>query len=260
MANAAQIEVWNDANAKRWLRLRGALAAMLSPYGDEALQALDPRAGEFALDVGCGFGDTTVALARRTGRALGVDVSEPFIEVARREAAHGAGYLVADAQTHFFEEKFDLLYSRFGVMFFDDPVAAFRNLAGALRPGARVGAAVWGPFQQNTWASVPLGILRRQLAGPSTPPPGPGAFSLSDRGRLSSLLLAAGFTQVSITPMELGRRTEPSLLLESGPVTAALREAGEAGQRLRPQLEAEIAQALPDGVRAVALLVSAVRP
>ena len=257
MTNAAQIQLWNDANAKRWLKLRGALTAMLAPFGDAAIEALAPRQGERALDVGCGCGDTTRELARRTGDALGIDVSVPLLEVARREAAHGARYLVADAQTHRFEEQFDLLFSRFGVMFFEEPADALLNLRAALRPGARLGAAVWGPFEENTWASVPLRLLRRRLPGPERPAPGPGPFALSDPKRLESLLEAAGFTQAKVKRMELAKRTEPSVLLQSGPVAVALREAGEAGERLRPALEAEVGEALKDGVCSVALLVSA---
>lgn len=260
MANAAMIGIWNDANAKRWIRLRGALTAMVAPFGEAALERLDPRAGERALDVGCGCGETTSLLAQRTGDALGVDVSQPLIDVARSEAVPGARYLVADAQTHRFEQEFDLVFSRFGVMFFDDPAAAFGNLHAALRPGGRLCAAVWGPFDENTWASVPLEVVRRHFPGPDRPSSGPGPFGLSDADRLARLLAGAGFAGVSVAPLALSRRTEPSLLLQSGPVAGVLREAGEAGERLGPTLEAEVAAALPDGVRCVGLIVSALRP
>lgn len=260
MANAAMIQLWNEANAKRWLAVRSDVAGMIGPFGEAAMETLSPARGERALDVGCGCGDTTLELARRTGDALGVDISQPLIDVARSEAAHGARYLVADAQTHAFEEKFDVVFSRFGIMFFDDPGAAFRNLFGALRPGSRLAAAVWGPFEQNTWASVPLRLLREHLPGPSTPQPGPGPFGLCDPARGEALLKTAGFAQVSVRPVEIAHRTRPALLLQTGPVSAVLRDAGEAGERLRAGLEAQVAQALPDGIRAVALVLSAVRP
>ena len=260
MANDAMIGIWNDANAKRWLKLRGALTAMVAPFGEAALERLAPRTGEKALDVGCGCGETTALLAQRTGDALGVDVSQPFIDVARSEALPGARYLVADAQTHRFEEKFDLVYSRFGIMFFDDPAAAFANLHAALRPGGRLCAAVWGPFDENTWASVPLRVVRRHFPGPDRPASGPGPFGLSDPDRLARLLTGAGFTGVSVVPLALSRRTEPAVLVQSGPVAGVLREAGEAGERLGPTIEAEVAAALQEGVRGVGLIVSAVRP
>jgi 2-polyprenyl-3-methyl-5-hydroxy-6-metoxy-1,4-benzoquinol methylase len=114
MANAEQIRVWNEVNAERWIRLRGQLTGELAPFGEAAIAALDARPGETALDVGCGWGETTLALARRTGDALGIDICAPFLEVARREAAFGARYLLADAQVQRFEEKFALCFSRFG--------------------------------------------------------------------------------------------------------------------------------------------------
>src|SRR5207248_9983397 len=121
MANAEQIRIWNEVNAERWLRLREPLTRALVPFGEVAMRALAPRGGESALDVGCGCDDTTVALARITGNALGIDVCEPFLSVAREEAIPGARYLLADGQTHRFVERFDLCFSRFGVMFFEDP-------------------------------------------------------------------------------------------------------------------------------------------
>ena len=141
VANADQIRLWNEVNAPRWLRLREPTTRALVPWGNDALEALSPQRGERALDVGCGYGDTTVQLARRTGDALGVDVCEPFLETARAEAIEGARYLLADAQTYRFADEFDLLYSRFGMMFFDDPAAAFANLRSTLRPGARMALA-----------------------------------------------------------------------------------------------------------------------
>src|SRR5206468_7518896 len=124
----------------------------------------------------------------------------------------GARYLVADAQTHRFEEQFDLVFSRFGIMFFDDPAAAFSNLRAAMRPGGRFAAAVWGPFEENTWARVPLEIVRRHFPGP-TRPSGPGPFGLSDPARLAELL--RDFQDVSITRLELHERPEASILLRS---------------------------------------------
>ena len=259
MANEAMIQSWNSANAARWLKLRGALSATLAPFGEAALQALQPRQGERALDVGCGFGQTTAELARRTGDALGVDVSQQFIEIARSEAPPGARYLVADAQVHTFAEPFDLVFSRFGVMFFEDPAAAFRNLRAALRPGGRFAAAVWGPFEENTWASVPLRLARRHVPGPLQPDAGPGPFALSDPQRLASLLQGAGFSNVSVQPLAIESRTEPEVLLQSGPVAAVLRDA-PGGEALRAALQADVAAALPGGVRSVALIATATTP
>ena len=252
-ANEAMIGLWNDANAKRWLSLRKEFTSMIEPFGDEAIRRLAPRRGEKVLDIGCGCGETTSVLAGLTGDALGVDVSKPFIEIARNEAPAGARYLVADAQTHRFDEQFDLVYSRFGIMFFDDPAAAFANLHAAMKPGGRFAAAVWAPFEENTWARVPLEIVRRYIPGPPQPS-GPGPFALSDASRLANLL--KDFQDVSITRMERREPTDVSMLLRSGPAVGVLREAGRTPW---PELQEEVLRALPDGIRSVSLVVTAVR-
>jgi SAM-dependent methyltransferase len=256
MANEAQSRQWNEANAERWRRLRAPMTRPLARFGKIALETLAPRRGESALDVGCGFGDTTLALARATGAALGVDVSRPFLEVAEREAAHGARYLLADAQTHRFDERFDLLFSRFGIMFFDDPPAAFANLRGALREGARFAAVVWGPWQQNEWARIPLEVLREELPV-SDPQAGPGPFSLSDADRLAALLEGAGFGQVAIDRVELPFEADAAQLTEQGPAAAFLRER-QASEDVRARFAARLADALQGRYpNAVALLVRA---
>jgi SAM-dependent methyltransferase len=257
MANADQIRVWNEVNAERWIRLRRQLTGELAAFGEAAIAELDPRPGETALDVGCGFGETTLALARRTGDALGIDICAPFLEVARREAASGARYLLADAQTTLFEEKFALSFSRFGLMFFEDPPAAFANLRSAMRPGGRLAAVTWGPFQENEWARLPLQIVQKHIAAPD-PAPGPGPFGLSNRETFVRLLTGAGFSAVSVSRLDLPFATDASLLLQTGPAAGALRKAGEAGERLRPGLEAELRDALAGkALRGVAWLASA---
>src|SRR5258708_22941498 len=257
MANAEQIRVWNEVNAERWIRLRGQLTGELAPFGEAAIAALDARPGETALDVGCGCGETTLALARRTGDALGSDSGAPFREVARREAALGARYLLADAQVQRFEEKFALCFSRFGLMFFEAPPAAFANLRSAMRAGGRLAAVTWGPFQENEWARLPLQIVQKHIAVPDRAP-GPGPFGLSDRETFTRLVRGAGFSEVNVSRLDLPFATNASLLLQTGPAAAALRRAGEAGDRLRPRLEAELRDALAGkALRGVALLASA---
>lgn len=258
MANEEQIRIWNEVNARRWLKMRPRAVRSLANYGEAALRALAPRPEEKALDVGCGFGETTQALARLTGDALGVDVSEPLLRVARAEAAHGARYLLADAQTYRFQERFDLCFSRFGLMFFDDMAAAFANLHAALRPGGRFAAVVWGPPAENDWAQLPLRVLRRHIAAPEPGGPGPGPFSLADAKLFHRILEGAGFRQVSVERLALPFLADAADLLDLGPAAAALREAGEAGERLRPSLVAELSKEMPAQLRGVALLATAV--
>ena len=259
MANAGMIELWNSANAKRWINLRPRIQEELGEYGAAALEAAAPARGEKVLDVGCGCGDTTALLAHATGDALGVDISGPLLDVARREAPAGARYLKADAQTHRFDEQFDLLFSRFGVMFFDDPEAAFGNLRSALRPGGRMAVIVWAEFEENEWARIPLRLVQKHLPAPE--PSGPGPFGLGDRGRLLRVLECAGFADVRLDDVRRPFPGEASVLLQTGPAAAALRAAGEQGERLRPKLEQELSQQL--GGRAlsgVAMLATGVRP
>jgi SAM-dependent methyltransferase len=256
MANAEQIRVWNEVNPPRWIAMRAPLDRALEPFGRAAIDALAPRPGELALDVGCGFGDTTVELARRCGTAIGLDVSQPMLAIARAEAPPGISYLCADAQTHAFEERFDLVFSRFGIMFFDDPAAAFANLRRAMNPGGRFAAVVWGAAGENEWAQFPLRVVRRHMPVPA-PSTGPGPFSLGDPVAFSRLLSAAGFAEVSVRPLDLPFEGDAALLLQAGPAAAALREAGTAGEALRPILEAELRAQMPPRLGARAQVATA---
>ena len=244
MANAEQIRVWNEVNPARWIAMRRPFDRALGPFGRAAMEALAPRPGELALDVGCGFGETTVELARACGAAIGVDVSEPMLAIARAEAPPGVSYLCADAQTHAFEQRFDLVFSRFGIMFFEDRAAAFANLRRAMSPGARFASVVWGAASENEWVQLPLRVVRRHMPVPD-PSTGPGPFSLSDPAAFSRLLSASGFVDVSVRPLDLPFEGDATFLMQAGPVAAALREAGAAGEALRPILEAELRAELP---------------
>jgi SAM-dependent methyltransferase len=256
VANAEQIRIWNEINAPRWIGFREPLTRALQPFGRAAIDVLGPRRGELALDVGCGFGETTVELASLCGEAVGVDVTEPVLAIARKEAPPGVRYLCADAQTHVFEERFDLVYSRFGIMFFDDFAAAFANLRRAMKPGGRFAAVVWGPRGENEWVVLPMRILSRHLPLPA-PTTGPGPFALGDPAALSRLFSGAGFAQVSVSPLALPFEADAALLLQTGPAAAVLREAGPEGERVRPILEAELRAEAPPRLKARALLVSA---
>jgi len=220
--NAEQIRLWNEVNAPRWIAMRRPLERALVPFGRAVLDVLSPQPGELALDVGCGFGETTVELAQRCGKAIGVDVSQPVLEIARAEAPPGVSYLCVDAQTYPFEQRFDVVFSRFGIMFFEDPAAAFANLRRAMNPGGRFGAVVWGAAAENDWVQIPLRVVRRHLAVPAASS-GPGPFSLADPVAFSRLLSGAGLADVSVRPLDLAFEGDAELLLKSGPAAAALR-------------------------------------
>jgi SAM-dependent methyltransferase len=226
-----QRDFW-DRRADAWERRIDALGAFSDDYGFAAMDALAVAPGERVLDVGCGPGTTTVDLAGRvgpTGEVVGADISPRMVEAATRRAAGVANvrFVVADAQTGDFDVAFDALYSRFGVMFFPDPAAAFANLAGALRPGGRLAFAVWGPLGDNPWMFVPslaaAPILEAEMTMPG--PGAPGPFSLADADGTKRLLEGSGFVDVVVTPVP-GARVIPAgvaeeavrTLLEIGPL------------------------------------------
>jgi SAM-dependent methyltransferase len=237
--NAAQIEHWNGPAGETWVKLQERLDSQLAPLGRLAMDRAEPRSGEAVLDVGCGTGETTLELSRRVGevgKVLGIDVSRPMLSLARRrlEAAglSQTRFEDGDAQTHSFPPaSFDLVFSRFGIMFFADPVAAFRNLRGALGVRGRVAFVCWRHVVENPWVAVPMAAAFQHIPQPPPPPPdGPGEFSFADRDRVHGILSEAGFTDITIEPEDLligGASLDVTVdtTLSMGPVGAALREA-----------------------------------
>ncbi|MGO1080120.1 class I SAM-dependent methyltransferase [Inquilinus sp. CA228] len=236
--NADQIAYWNEAGGSVWVEMQDRFDQMTAPFSRRVVEALAPKAGERLLDIGCGSGGSTLDLARRVGpggQVLGVDISVPMLDLARRRAAEaGLGnvrFVEADAQTARLEPPgFDGLFSRFGVMFFDDPATAFSNLYGALRPGARLAFVCWRSMAENGWATVPLAAALRHL--PPLPPPvpgAPGAFAFADPDRIRGILGRAGFSGIGVTAFDtkagVGDLDQTlALVLRSGPVGALLRE------------------------------------
>lgn len=207
--NTAQIEYWNDRPGETWAALQTLLDRQIAPLGAAAMAALDPRAGEAILDIGCGCGDTTLALALAVGpegRVLGADISRPMLAVANQRIAAAelaqADAIDADAQAEDFGAgQWDALYSRFGVMFFADPPAAFANLAKALKPGGRLAFVCWRPLKENPWMTAPLGAVLKHVPPPEpTDPHAPGPFAFSDPERVRGILAGAGFTDITLTP------------------------------------------------------------
>jgi len=220
------------------------------------------------LDVGCGCGQTTLQLADRVGTegsVTGVDLSALMLERAEQRAAEAGLENVlfeqADAQIHpFAPASFDVVYSRFGMMFFADSAAAFVNLRNALQPGGRLAFVCWRHMQDNPWMLVPLTAAGEIIPLPPRPAPGaPGPFALADDARLRSILRAADFVDVDIqafdTEVAVGGPADldatVDFVLQMGPTGAALRESGNAN---RPQVANAVRNALatyatPQGVR-----------
>jgi SAM-dependent methyltransferase len=264
--NASQIEHWNGAAGETWVKLQARLDVQLAPLGRRAMDQAAIRPGEAILDIGCGTGQTTLELAERvggSGTVLGVDISGPMLDLARRRSAAAglaqARFEQGDAQTQRFAQgSFDLVFSRFGVMFFADPVAAFGNLRRALRRQGRLVFVCWRQARDNEWVTVPMAATFQHLPRPPAPEPGaPGEFAFADRDRVQAILAAAGFADIRIEKSDepiggMSLDVSVDTTLNMGPVAAALREPGSAEKR--QAVEAAVRQALapfagPNGVR-----------
>ena len=209
--NAAQIEFWNSAATRAWADQYARMDRAVAALTKELLDLATPQPGERVLDIGCGPGTTVLELARRVGpggHVLGADVSEPSVARAcERIATAGlrhAEAIVADASVHpFTPDSFELAFSRFGIMFFSDPVAAFENVQRAMKPGGRLALAVFRAASETLWPNAPLEAVRHLL--PPIPTPGPdepGPFSWADPARVHRILEGAGFSEVSLTPLD----------------------------------------------------------
>ena len=255
--NDQQIEYWNNGVGRTWVKFQAGLDHQLAPIGRRALDALEPAPGERILDVGCGAGATTLEIAAAVGRSgavTGVDISEPLLEAARArplpERAVRPDFLAADAQVHPFESGgFDAVFSRFGVMFFDDPGAAFANLRRATRLGGRLAFACWRSPAENPWMSLPLRACEGLVeAPPPTPPDAPGPFAFADAGRLRAIVTGARWRDFAAEAFDTtigggGLDDSARLMTRVGPLGAALREAG-AERDLIAAAEARVRDAL----------------
>jgi SAM-dependent methyltransferase len=278
--NTAMGRYWNEVAGPRWVQRGAAQEARNAEMLALLLAAAQARPGERVLDIGCGTGVTTEPYARAvgpSGHVTGVDISGPMLEAARQRLA-GRGIanvelLLADAQVHAFPPaSFDLVTSRLGVMFFADPVAAFANLIGALKPGGRLCMAVWAPIAENTHWKIPFEIAVRHLGAPAPQPPhAPGPHAFGDRAYLRGILASAGFADIAIEPRDFRVHGDtPQAMAEHVALFGAVQrlmdeKAADAASRQAIVRETEAAFAAfvtPDGVRlpATFLLVTARRP
>ncbi|MDQ1009149.1 SAM-dependent methyltransferase [Streptomyces sp. V4I23] len=274
-SNAEQARTWDGDEGAYWAEHAPDFDRAVHAYQQPFLDAAHLQRGERVLDIGCGAGLTSRAAARLTagGPVLGVDLSGPMLRVARREAERqgldSVRHEQADAQTYPFDEaSFDVAISRAGSMFFADPVAAFRNIARALRPGGRLVLLVWQDISRNEWfrSFVTALAAGRDLSAP--PPDAPGPFSLSDPDVVRERLVAAGFRTPHLDdfglPMNFGRTPDHAFAFVSGMLAWMVEDLDEAGRaRAHAALRADLeAHATPDGVRydSAAWVVTATRP
>ncbi len=271
--NAGQLTAWDGAQGAFWAAEADRFDRAVARYDAAFLAAADLRPGDRVLDVGCGTGRTTREAARRTGSAVGVDLSSAMLEVARRRAADeglpGVRFEQADAQVAAFPPAaFDVAVSRTGAMFFADPVAALANVGRALVPGGRLVLLVWQAAEANEWITEITTALAAGRPLPAPPPGAPGPFSLADPARIREVLAAAGHRQVEVEgltePEWFGADADDALAFVLGlagwlldGLDPAARDAAVAD--LRRRLEAH---AGPGGVElgSAAWLVTARRP
>ncbi len=236
-ANEDQIRIWNDKAGQNWTQLQQRMDANLSPIHAAVMAFANAQVGEAVLDIGCGTGTTTMALADAVGahgQVKGVDISQAMLTLAKSRAVGrtNVSFDLADASAYPFAQQYDLLFSRFGVMFFDDPIAAFANLHRALKPGGRLAFVCWRTGAENLWATAPLAAAKPFLPEqPASDPYAPGPFAFADPQRLLSILSDVGFHDVEtrkydgVMPMGRDLDLTAEQTLQIGPLARAVGEA-----------------------------------
>jgi ubiquinone/menaquinone biosynthesis C-methylase UbiE len=259
---AEQAAYWKGAGGTMWLAAYDRIQRGIAGFSAVTLEAASAQPGERVLDIGCGTGGTTAALATAvgaTGHVLGVDISEPLVGAARAQGLGNATFAVGDATTHAFEAgSFDLVFSRFGVMFFADPVAAFSNIRRALKPTGRLVFLCWRTPAENAWSGVPMRAALPFLPPMERPgPEDPGQYSFGDRTRVERILTQAGFNGLSIEPVDqmLNQGKDIADVMQRigdfGPLARAFKDvAPEQVARAKAAIaEALAPHATPDGVK-----------
>ena len=253
------VQFWNEVLAPKFIRFKHILVDGLTQHSEAIFPFLPVHKGDRVLDVGCGFGDTSIklgGLVGPTGEVVGIDCCDAFLDYARKDV-EGRGltnvsFARGDAEISLPTNQFDFAFARFGTMFFANPVAGLRNMRKALRPGGRMVHIVWRNRVDNPWLSMAKDIVLRFL-----PPPGveaqtcgPGPFSMSDETTVRAMMRAAGYDEIEFrrvdAPVLVGANVADAIAfqLAIGPAGEVFREAGDEALDKREQIEAALAEAI----------------
>lgn len=262
------VDFWNEILVPKFIKYRHILVDGLTHHSAKVFPSLEVGAGDRVVDVGCGFGDTAIQLARRvgpSGSVLGIDCCEAFLAFARADAkaagVDNVSFVEADAQTYAFEPVDDFCFARFGTQFFENPVVGLRNMRTSLKPGGVMTMIVWRSIDDNPWLGLPKETVLRFL-----PPPGegartcgPGPFSMANREMVTKQLEIAGYTAIEFervdAPLVVGRTPEDAIgfQIALGPAGEVYREAGEEAERRQDEIVAALKAELsrfetPEGI------------
>ena len=253
------VDFCNDILVPKFVKYKHVLVDGLTHHSAAIFPSLPVKPGDSILDVGCGFGDTAIKLAQRvgpTGRVVGLDCCETFLDYGRNDAKNqgleNVSFVNGDALLYPFQPEYDFVFSRFGTMFFANPVAGLRNMRKGLKPGGIMTHIVWRTRSDNPWLSMAKDVVLQFL-----PPPGedaltcgPGPFSMADEPTVSKMMQIAGYTDITFkrvdAPVLVGRSVEDAInfQLAIGPAGEVFREAGKDAEAKRPQIEAALSKAI----------------
>ncbi len=253
------VRFWNEVLAPKFIRFKHVLVDGLTHHSEAIFPTLPVQEGDRVLDVGCGFGDTAIKLAKLvgpTGHVVGIDCCDAFLDFAKEDASEkeisNVSFQRGDAEIALPINEFDFVFSRFGTMFFTNPVVAMRNMRLALRPGGRMVHIVWRDREDNPWLSMAKDVVLRFL-----PPPGedaqtcgPGPFSMSNEQTVRGMMRSAGYEDIEFRRVDaqvlIGNDVEDAVAfqLAIGPAGEVFREAGREAEHRRAEIEAALAEAI----------------
>ena len=257
--NSEFVDFWNEILVPKFIEYKHILVGGLTHHSAAIFPSLRVNEGDSVLDVGCGFGDTALAFARRVGpkgRVVGVDCCEAFMEYGRKEAAdaglENVSFVNGDALFMPFEPEYDFVFSRFGTMFFSNPVVGLRNMRTALKPGGIMTHIVWRTPADNPWLSMAKDVVLQFLPTPGDDARtcGPGPFSMADQAVVTKMMEAAGYRDIDFervdAPVLVGHTVEDAINFQIalGPAGEVFREAGDEAEAKRDEIEAALAKAI----------------